>query len=345
VVRRILNQVWRWLSADRRLAEALIALLIIQAIVLFLPQAPVSISTSPVYARWLAGLRPTFKTWTTPLATAGLLTVRTSLWMRVLLAWLALIVAARADDLLEHWREWPRSRRWLQVLACVAGVLIIVGWGMQTLWGWKQSDVIVWPATPIAIPERDLTLPARDDVSKSRFVPLRTGRYGLYFVPKGSSVGLVVQAFDAQGQILPLSPSARDEPQDELRLALTVETPEAYFALPQVGYVFRFSWLYGTDGPIQAQVYRSADGELLVETTLQDEELLGNYVLFASDVRLELQRYALPRFEAVYNPGALFEGIGMLALLVSVFGHYFLRRTVSAQSVREELDDEDSATD
>ena len=343
-VQRILNQMWRWLSADRRLAEALIALLIIQAIVLFFPQAPVSISTSPVYARWLAGLRPTFKTWTTPLATVGLFTLRTSLWMRVLLAWLALIVAARFDDLLEHWKEWLRSRRWLQVLVCVAGVLILAGWGMQTLWGWKQSDVIAWPETPIAIPERGMTLPARDDVSHGWLIPLPAGQYGLYFVPKGSSVGLVVQASDTQGQVLPLSPTARDDPQDELRLALTVETPEAYFALPQVGYVFRLSRSQETDGPIQAQVYRSADGELLVETTLQVGELLGNYVLLADDVRLELKRYALPRFEAVYNPGALFEGIGMLALLVAVSGHYLLHRTLTEKPT-EELDDEESSMD
>ena len=345
-VQRILNQMWRWLSADRRLTEALIALLIIQALVMFLPQAPVSISTSPVYARWLAGLRPTLKTWTRPLATVGLFTLRTSLWVRVLLAWLALIVAARFDDLLEHWREWSRSRRWLQVLACVAGVFIIAGWGMQTLWGWKQSDVIAWPATSIAIPERGLTLPARDSVSQGRFIPLPTGQYGLYFVPKGSSVGLVVQASDAQGQVLPLSPTARDEPQAELRLALTVETPEVYFALPQIGYVFRFSRLQETDGPIQAQVYRSADGELLVETTLQDEELLGNYVLFVDDVRLEVQRYALPRFEAVYNPGAPLESVGMLALLVGILGHYHLRRKTAAQPAAEEAsDDEDLLTD
>ena len=338
--RQILNQVWQWLSADRRLVEALIALLVIQAIVLFLPQAPVAISTSPIYARWLAGLRPTLKTWTTPLATAGLLAVRTSLWMRALLAWLALIVAVRFDDLIEHWKETARSRRWLQALACMAGVLIIAGWGMQTVWGWKQSDVIAWPATPIAIPERGLTLPARTDVSPSRFIPLRSGRYGLYFVPKGGSVGLVAQALDAQGQVLPLSPSARDEPQDELRLALTVEAPEAYFALPQVGYVFRISRMRETDAPIQVQVYRSADGELLVETTLQ-----GDGVLFADDVRLELQRDALPSFEAVYNPGAPFEGLGMLALLVAVLGHYHLRRKTATSSAEEAPDDGDLSTD
>lgn len=338
--RQILNQVWQWHSADRRLVEALIALLVIQAIVLFLPQAPVSISTSPVYARWLAGLRPTLRTWTTPLATVGLLTVRTSLWMRALLAWLALIVAARFDDLFEHWKERTRSRRRLQVLACVAGVLIIAGWGIQTVWGWKQSDVIAWPATPITIPERGLTLPARDDVSPSRFMPLRTGQYGLYFVPKGNSVGLIVQAFDEQGQVLPLSPSARDEPQDALRLALTGEAPEAYFALSQVGYVFRISRLRETDAPIQVQVYRSADGKLLVETTLQDDG-----ALFADEVRLEIQRDALPRYEAVYNPGAPLEAVGMLALLIAVLGHYHLRRKAPTQPAIVEPDAEDLSTD
>lgn len=337
--RQILNQVWQWLGADRRLVEALIALLLIQAIVLFLPQAPVSIPTSPVYARWLAGLRPTFTTWTTPLATAGLLTLRTSLWMRILLAWLALIVAVRCADLLEHWKESPRSRRWLQVLACVAGALIVAGWGMQTVWGWKQLDVIAWPSTPITISERGFTLPARDDVSPNRFIPLLTRQYGLYLVPKGSSVGLVARALDEQGQVLPLSPSARDEPQDALRLALTVEAPEAYFALSQVGYVFRISRLREVEAPIQVQVYRSADGKLLVETTLQDDG-----VLFAADVRLELQRDALPRFEAVYNPGALPEAVGMLALLIAILGHYPLRRKTATQSV-EEAPDEIAAAD
>ncbi len=337
--RQILNQVWQWLGADRRLVEALIVLLIIQAIVLFLPQAPVSISTSPVYARWLAGLRPTLKTWTAPLATAGLLTVRTSLWMRILLAWLALIVAVHCADLPEQWKESTRSRHWLQVLACVAGVFIIAGWAAQMVWGWKQSDVIVWPAASITIPERGLTLPAREDVSSNRFLPLLTGRYGLYFVPKGSSVGLVARALDGQGQILPLLPSVRDEPQDALRLALTVEAPEAYFALPQVGYVFRISRLREAEAPIQVQVYRSADGELLVETALQDDG-----VLFAADVRLELQRDALPSFEAVYNPGAPVEAVGMLALLVAVLGRYYLCRKTATQPA-EQTPDEIAATD
>jgi hypothetical protein len=334
-VQRILNQVWRWLGADKRLVEVFIALLIIQAIVLLLPQAPTPASSSPDYARWLAGLRPTLKNWTTPLAATGLLAVRTSLWMRALLAWLALIVAAHFGDLVEHWRTWTRFQRWLQVLVCVAGVLIIAGWGMQTLWGWKQSDVIAWPATPTTIPERGLTLPAREDVFPSPLIPLRTGRYGLYFVPQGNSVGLVVRALDAEGQILPLSPSARDEPQNELKLALTIESPEAYFALSQVGYVFRLSWLYETAGTIQAQVYRSADGELLVETALQDELAPSRYLVFVDEVRIEVQRYALPRFAAVYNPGAPFEALGMLALFVAMLGHYRLHRVLEEQPPQE----------
>ena len=109
--------------------------------------------------------------------------------------------------------------------------------------------------------------------------------------------------------------------------------------LPQVGYVFRISRLREAEAPIQVQVYRSADGELLVETALQDDG-----VLFAADVRLELQRDALPSFEAVYNPGAPVEAVGMLALLVAVLGRYYLCRKTATQPA-EQTPDEIAATD
>lgn len=323
---QILNRVWRWLGEDRRLIELLVALLIIQTLVVLLPQAPVSNITSPGYSRWLAEQRSNLEVWSTPLSTLGFLTLRTSIWMRGLLILLALVVATRAGDVVEQWRTFTRSRRWLQVLSCVGGMLIMIGWGAQTLWGWKQSDVIVWPGESIAIPDTGLMLPPQNGS-----VALFTEHYGLYFVPKGNSVGLVVQAVSEQGQVLPLSPSARDEPRDELRVALTNETPEAYFALSQVGFIFRISRLREDDALIQAQVYRSADGELLAETTLQ-----GDGILFTNDVRLQLSRYALPRFEAVYNPGALVEGIGMLALSVAILGKYLFCRSVAEPPAVEE---------
>ncbi len=313
---QLLNKVWRWLGADKRLTQILVALLIVQALVVLLPQAPISNVTSPGYSRWLAEQRAILKGWITPLSALGFLTLRTAVWMRGLLILLALVVATRLGDGIEQWRALAHSHRWLHVLSCVAGVLIMAGWGAQTLWGWKQSNVIVWPGEPITISDAGLTLPSQNGA-----VALFTAHYGLYFIPKGKSVGLVVQAVNEQGQVLPLSPSARDEPQAELRIALTDETPEAYFALPQIGFVFRTSLLRQGDTPILAQVYRSSDGELLAATTVQ-----GDGALPADNVQLQITRYALPRFEAVYNPGAPVEGIGMLALSVAILGNYLVHR-------------------
>lgn len=328
---QLLNKVWRWLGEDKRLIQILVALLIVQALVVLLPQSPISNVTSPGYSRWLAEQRSILKGWIAPLSTLGFLTLRTSIWMRGLLIVLALLVATRLGDVIEQWNRLAHACRWLRVLSCVAGVLVLAGWGAQTLWGWKQSNVIVWPGEPITIPDAGLTLPPQN-------VALFTRHYGLYLIPKGQSVGLVVQAVNGQGQVLPLSPSARDEPQAELRIALTDETPEAYFALPQVGVIFRTSLLREDDTPIQAQVYRSSDGELLAETTVQ-----GNGSLPADDVQLQITRYALPRFEAVYNPGAPVEGIGMLVLSVAILGHYLVRRkTPEAPTIEPE--DEDSST-
>ncbi len=328
---QMLNKVWEWLGEDRRLLEILLALFILQTLVVLLPQSPVA---GPAYSRWLAEQRITLKDWANPLSTLGFLTLRTSAWMRMLLVLLALSVAAQAGDLVERWGTLSHFHRWLRMGVCIGGVLVIVGWGMQVLWGWKRADVIVWPGEPVTIADMGLTLPPRKSATA-----LFTERYGLYLIPKGNSVGLIVRAVDQQGQILPLSPSARDEPQTELRIVLTDETPEAYFALPQVGFVFRVSRLRGNGMPVQAQVYRIADGELLAETAFQ-----GDGILAANDVRLQLDRYALPRFEAVYNPGALLEAMGLLALLIAILGFYYLRRKTAVQPV-EDVPDGIAATD
>ncbi len=333
--RQILDKAWRWLGEDRRLVEILVALLIVQALVVLLPQAPISNVTSPGYSRWLAEQRSVLKGWTTPLSALGFLTLRSSVWMRGLLVLLALIVTTRAGDAIEQWHAFSRPRRWLQVLSCVGGMLMMAGWGTQTLWGWKESNIIAWPGEPIAIPDRGLTLTPQHSSGA-----LFTERYGLYLVPKENSVGLIVQAVNEREQVLPLSPSARDEPQDELRIALTDETPEAYFALPEIGFVYRLSRLREDGTPIQAQVYRSADGELRAETLLQ-----GSGVLPADDVQLQITRFALPSFEAVHNPGAPVEGIGMLVLGIAILGQYLLYRKTVTQSAEEAPDSDDLSTD
>ena len=52
-----------------------IALLVIQVLILFIPQASFPRSDGPRYLRWVAELRPTLGQWLTPLSSAGLLTL------------------------------------------------------------------------------------------------------------------------------------------------------------------------------------------------------------------------------------------------------------------------------
>lgn len=312
---------WHWLGEDKRLLEILIALLVFQALVLAIPQAPVPRSDGPGYSRWIAELRPTFGGWTAPLSALGLLTLRTSLWTRGLLAGLVIVVTVRSAALVELWRDLASPRKWFHGLLCLGALLIVIGWGLQTVWGWKQAEVIAWPDTGISIPERGLTLSPQ-----SGRLRLWTGHFGLYFVPKGTSTGLEVRAFDTQGHGLALLASTRSEPQPQLRIVLTAETPEAYFALPDVGFVFRVSQIQNDGTKIQAQVYKSASGELLAATVLQ-----GDGSLFANDIRLKLERYILPRFEAVYNPGAAFEALGMLLFITVVIGQRSFSRSIVPQ--------------
>lgn len=326
-IRRILDTVWRWLSAERRLTEIFIVLVVVQCVIFILPQAPVPPGNSPAYLRWLAELRPDLKGWTNLLAALGFLTLRTSLWIRGILICLALLFAVRIGVLRETWATFSHGQRARGLLFCAGSLLVIMGWGMQTLWGWKQHQVIAWPETSVVVPDRGLTLPPQD-----RRWNLWAGRYGLYLLPKGDSIGVTVQATDQQGAVLALLPSARSDPQQQLRLALTTESPEAYFALSEVDLVFRISQLQG-EKSIQAQVYRSASGELLAETTLE-----GDGTLFTDDIRLKLDLDVLPRYEAVYNPGAWIEGAGMLMLAV-VVGWCIVRKTQDATAASNTTND------
>ena len=130
---QLLNKVWQWLGEDKRLIQILVALLIVQALVVLLPQSPISNVTSPGYSRWLAEQRSILKGWIAPLSTLGFLTLRTSIWMRGLLVVLALLVATRLGDVIEQWNGLAYACRWLRVLSCVAGVLVLAGWGANTM--------------------------------------------------------------------------------------------------------------------------------------------------------------------------------------------------------------------
>ncbi len=304
--RLIIRQVWTWLDADKRLIEIFIAFIATHLIILSLPQSPVTANDHTAFSLWLAGLRPVLGTWRNILATLGLLTMRTSLWMRVLVAAIGLILMVRLSVLIENWRTLSARWRWRQGLIVLGLLLLVAGWGTQTLWAWTEPDLVAWPETPVAIPDRNLT------VSPLQTKPrLWNGYWGLYLLPQGTSWGFEMQASDLEKKPLSLLLSVQSEPQERLRIALTAQTPEAYFALAEQNLSFHISVPQASEpDTIQFQAF-NIEGELLAELPLEAEQTIQ-----IEETRLRLTRLALPQFEAIYNPGALIQIVGGLVALV-----------------------------
>ncbi len=302
----VIGRVWAWLSEDRRFLEIFAALVIIQLLILLLPQAPVSPANHLIYTRWLAEQRLTLGRWTDFLSTLQLLSLRSSLWMRGALALLALVLAAHVDAFTKAWPDVTLGVRARRFLPVAGGVLILLGWGMHTLWGWTESDLTAWPASSLEIPSQEITL------SPPHHFALWHGVYGLYLIPEGRSLGVEVEASAEDGAPLELLPSRREEPRQQLSLVLTATAPDAYFALPEAEYVFRLSYLVDATA-LQVQAYRSASGELLTEAILDDDGALaidkGNDK--GDAVQLSFRIFNIPQFDAVYNPGAPFEAVGL----------------------------------
>ena len=308
-IRHILDQLWARLGGRRLALLALIMLVLIQIVALALPQIPVSPRQSTSYNRWLAELRPQLGLATRPLASLGLLTIRSSTLLRLVLACLGLISAAHLDLLREAWRVRPWSRTQTgRLLACIGGVLIIGGWTWQMLGGWREPEVVAWPDAQIVVTGRDMAI-----AQPSGPVGVWSGGYGRYVIAKGKRVGLEIQALDAEGEALPLLPAVNEAPVDTLRLTFTTQEPEAFFAIPEAELVFRLNQV--AEG-IQVQAYRSASGELLTEMLLQGGDATAVLQLSAADV--SIAQTLLPRYEVVYNPGAVFEGLGIALLAMGV---------------------------
>ncbi|MCU0521891.1 MAG: hypothetical protein MUF84_14520 [Anaerolineae bacterium] len=304
-----MDQLWQRLEGRTPALLALILLVLTQIIALALPQIPVSPRQSTSFNRWLAELRPQLGPATRPLASLGLLTIRSSALLRLVLAFLGLIVAATLDRLRESWhtRSW-RSGHTARLLVCIGGVLIIGGWAGQMLGGWREPEVVVWPDDQIEILGRDLVID-----QPSGPIGLWPGGYGRYVMTRGNRLGLEVQAAGAEGEALPLLPAVNEAPVDALRLTFTTQEPEAFFAIPKAELVFRLNQV---EQAIQVQAYRSASGELLTETLLQAGDATTVLQLGAASV--SITQTLLPRYEVIYNPGAGFEGLGLALLALGV---------------------------
>jgi hypothetical protein len=302
-LRRSANRVWEGLQRPQAPLLILIALAILGVTGMALPQIAISPNESAAYARRLAQLRPSLGGATSPLASLGLLNIRSSAPQRLVLAVLSLVLAANLGAILEHKQEQTTAREltW-RLLILTGGLLVLSGWGGQLLWGWREPDVIAWPGAQISLPQRDLVTP-----QPSGPLGVWAGGYGIYVLPRGERMGLEVVAQRSEGAPLLLLPSVDERPQAELRLAFTAEQPERFFAIQEADLIVRLNQV---DDAIQAQVYRSASGELLTEAELTDAEAAT--VLSVNGTEIHVTPVLLPLYDVVYNPGAAVEALGYL---------------------------------
>jgi hypothetical protein len=303
-VRRIANQLWAGLASPGTALLIFIALSLIQITALALPQIPVPASQSTAYSRWLAEFRPRLGAQTGLLASLGLLTVRSSFVMRVMLGFLGLLVAANLDS----WREAaqngaPRSSRTRYGLLILGGLLVIGGWTAQMLWGWQEPGAIAWPGSSIALPQHTITLEQPDGP-----IGIWRGKVGLYMLSREKHTGLQINATRA-GAPMVLLRSVNQSPEEILHLILTPQEPEAFFATEEAALIFR---LVRMPDEIQVQAYRSPSGEIVAETVLDGSD--DPRILKVGDAQVTLTPVALPSYEIIYNPGAVFEVLGMVFL-------------------------------
>ena len=304
-IREWIRWVWTWIADRKRWAEAIIVYTILHLLTFVLPQAPTLPKNSAAFTRWLAGIRPIFGDRTSMWAELGLFTLRSSLILRLTLGTIGLLAVVQLAHLWEHRQEFGSRRRYSILALSLSGFLLIGGWFAHIRAGWVASGVIAWPDEPVVV--RNFQL---GSIESKTPLPIWTRHYGLYLVPEGERTGLTVRAFDAEGQALSLLSSVRDDPKTEMRAVLTDQAPEAFFAAPEAGIIFRFSqW----QDQVQVQAYRSASGELLAETSLASQTPLT-----LENVTLDVETQALSRYRAVYNPGAVFEGLGILGIVVSL---------------------------
>lgn len=320
---QVINKLWRGLTNWTSALLALVFLLILKLTALILPQIPVSASESAAFNRWLAELRPVLGNHTRWLAALGLLTVQSSLFLRLTLGFLALIVVANFDRLRGRSSETAEaggaasaestssihdslSRRIGHGALVVGGLFIIIGWAGQMLWGWREPEVSAWPNAPIVLQDRGFEIPQPQGP-----IGIRNHHYGLYVLSRGQGSGLEVTAANQEGETLLLLPWVDREAREVLRVDLARQDPEAFFAIPSAGLVFRLNRL---ESSVDVQAYSSLSGELQAETHLQQEA--DSAILEVSNVTVEFTHLTLPRYEVIYHPTAPMEILGMVLFAV-----------------------------
>ena len=305
--RQIIERLWVWLNGSAFLILPLVLVGLVSLLTLWLPQSPVPFSETAAFSRWVASVHTRLDPYTERLAAWGLLSLKSTLWLRLPLALLGLTLAARATTLVEQWRGLPRFTRIRQILMFLGLLTILSGWVLQLRWGWNETGIYAWPGEPVALPRSGTVLPPFEDVPHNP----RYG-FGLFVFQEELALGLDIQARDDNGDIVPLLLSSQSAAQERIRLILSNQLPDGYFGIPEADLVFRVTLRQTPPEPeFQAQIYRSSSGALITETTLR-----SGGVIFADKLQLQLDSLSVPQLRVVYNPGApvTLAGWGLLVL-------------------------------
>lgn len=303
----ILKHLWHGLHKTVTLFIILSLLLLLLVLTVLLPQSPVSPADEAAFLHWLAQVRTSLGANASVLASLGLLSLRFSGWTRGVLAALGFVAAARAARGIERWEALTPLGRVVQAAIPLGALLLLLGWGVQLRAGWIETGVSAWPEEPLTLPSHDVSLTMPHDPGR-----ITRQRYGLYLIREDMGLGLKIRAEDEEGVQVPLLTSAQGESRERLRLILTPESPDAYFALPASQLIFRLTLQAAPPNPqIRVQIYRGTGGELETETMLR-----GGGYLFTDDLRLQLKSTPLPQLRVVYNPGAALAAAGSTLLLL-----------------------------
>ncbi len=293
--RQFMEWLWGRLNGSAFLKLSLVLVGLISLVSLWLPQAPVPFNETAAFSRWVASIHTRLDPYTEQLAAWGLLSLKTTLWLRLPLALLGLIVAARAAMLYERWRDLAHFTRTRQALLVLGLLGILSGWVIQLRWGWSETGIHAWPGEEVILPRSSYVLPPVGDGPHTPW-----HGFGLFVFRDEPALGLDIQARNEDGEIVPLLLSSQSAAQEKIRLILSHQLPDGYFGIPEADLVFRVTLqqtLPTTE--FQTQIYRSSSGALITETTLR-----GGGVIFADKIQLQLDSLSVFQLRAVYNPGA-----------------------------------------
>jgi len=299
---------WRLATGDGSLATILFGLTFYLLILALVPQAP----SDPLAAdRWLIQAQARFGIATESLYRLGLFYLVDSPLSRPLLAAAAFLLLVRTVERAERLRHGHGSgqRRWstlLAILSHAGPLLLLVGMLVGHLWGWRAEGLIGH------VGERLNVAGHGEVLLGSTSSGLWSARPGPIVYTTGNGPQITVRAYDEEGTQLGLQRNLRETPVPEVTITLAPDSPDAYFAVPDVGLVGRVCLApqadFSTDALLRLQVFRTPTGELIRQIELEAEGL----ELTVEGTRLEIDRSTYLILSIVYDPGRWLKGAGVI---------------------------------